>query len=439
MQDVLTNYEREISYSNVDPTLSFKLGKSSDVIKERRSMKIAVEQGAAKYEQNDTIRFKIGGDFIDSESLYFTCEYKQSVVNGGSANTSGGPASTDTCRPPNGIAGLIQEVRIRSGTGVELETIRHQNLLHHVLINYSHTPNHMNTIHQMAGGGAKTMNDSTGEVDHVATRPMGAAANAKETFSFHIVSGLLNCGKLLPVSMLRGLVIELVLDTNANVLCAAAGQTPTYTITNPKICYDNIVVSESYRKSLLMFVAQNQYIPIGFTSYAHQQNQHNSQSQTLQFDRSVSRLKDVISVFRTASRVNDADIDSLETYARLKNAGGNWRYMIGSQSYPVSGVEHPAEAYREALKVFGRHKNCECGNVSFAQFKNGLGIIATDLEKSIGVFGSGEKTSANPSLSLVLNGVFETTPEGTDALVCDHFMHHECLLKISNGYVERLI
>ena len=109
MQDVLTNYEREISYSNVDPTLSFKLGKSSDVIKERRSMKIAVEQGAAKYEQNDTIRFKIGGDFIDSESLYFTCEYKQSVLNGGSADTSGGPASTDTCRPPNGIAGLIQE------------------------------------------------------------------------------------------------------------------------------------------------------------------------------------------------------------------------------------------------------------------------------------------------------------------------------------------
>ena len=238
--------------------------------------------------------------------------------------------------------------------------------------------------------------------------------------------------------MLRGLVIELVLDTNANVLCAASGATPTYEITNPKICYDNIVVSESYRKSLLMFVAQNQYIPIGFTSYAHQQNQHNSQSQTLQFDRSVSRLKDVISVFRTASRVNDADIDSLETYAQLKNAGGNWRYMIGSQSYPVSGVEHPAEAYREALKVFGRHKNCECGNVSFAQFKNGLGIIATDLEKSIGVFGSGEKTAANPSLSLVLNSVFTTSPASTN-LVCDHFMHHECLLKISNGYVERLI
>ena len=440
MQDVLTNYEREISYSNVDPTLSFKLGKSSDVIKERRSMKIAVEQGAAKYEQNDTIRFKIGGDFIDSESLYFTCEYEQSVINGGSADVTGGVASDGKCRPPNGIAGLIQEVRIRSGTGVELETIRHQNLLHHVLINYSHTPNHMNTIHQMAGGGAKTMNDSTGEVDHVATRPMGEAAATKETFSFHIVSGLLNCGKLLPVSMLRGLVIELVLDTNANVLCAANGATPTYEITNPKICYDNIVVSESYRKSLLMFVAQNQYIPIGFTSYAHQQNQHNSDAQTLQFDRSVSRLKDVISVFRAASKVNDADIDSLETYAQLKNAGGNWRYMIGSQSYPVSGVEHPAEAYREALKVFGRHKNCECGNVSFAQFKNGLGIIATDLEKSIGVFGSGEKTAANPSLSLVLNNVFETpaTSAATN-MVCDHFMHHECLLRISNGYVERLI
>ena len=133
------------------------------------------------------------------------------------------------------------------------------------------------------------------------------------------------------------------------------------------------------------------------------------------------------------------NLDSLETYAQLKNAGGNWRYMIGSQSYPVSGVEHPAEAYREALKVFGRHKNCECGNVSFAQFKNGLGIIATDLEKSIGVFGSGEKTSDNPSLSLVLNGVFQTEPSGANALVCDHFMHHECLLKISNGYVERLI
>jgi hypothetical protein len=201
MQDVLTNYEREISYSNVDPTLSFKLGKSSDVIKERRSMKIVVEQGAAAYTENDTIRFKIGGDFIDSESLYFTCEYEQSVLNGAAASagsTAGGPADTSKCRPPNGIAGLIQEVRIRSGTGVELETIRHQNLLHHVPINYSHTPNHMTTLHLMAGGGEKTMNDSTGEVDHVDKRPMGEAAATKETFSFHIVSGLLNCGKLLP-------------------------------------------------------------------------------------------------------------------------------------------------------------------------------------------------------------------------------------------------
>ena len=90
--------------------------------------------------------------------------------------------------------------------------------------------------------------------------------------------------------------------------------------------------------------------------------------------------------------------------------------------------------------MFGRHKNCECGNVSFAQFKNGLGIIATDLEKSIGVFGSGEKTAANPSLSLVLNNVFETPAiNAATNMVCDHFMHHECLLKISNGYVERLI
>jgi hypothetical protein len=88
--------------------------------------------------------------------------------------------------------------------------------------------------------------------------------------------------------------------------------------------------------------------------------------------------------------------------------------------------------------VFGRHKNCECGSVSFAQFKNGLGIITTDLEKSIGVFGSGEKTSANPSLSMVLNSAFTQDPLD-HPLVCDHFMHHECLLKISNGYVEHLI
>ena len=54
------------------------------------------------------------------------------------------------------------------------------------------------------------------------------------------------------------------------------------------------------------------------------------------------------------------------------------------------------------------------------------------------MFGSGEKTAANPSLSLVLNSVFTTSPAATN-LVCDHFMHHECLLKISNGYVERLI
>ena len=409
-----TIFERELSHDVVDPKAMFKMPAESDVVVGRKTVKLAPQDGGGgdiSPDNNTAIRFKIrSGDFIDADSVYCTVKYKQSHTSND---------GTDNALSPNGVNCLIREIRLRSGTGAQIETIREAGLLQSVLMKFSHSKTHNDTVHTIAGGG----NTKANRMGH-------GAANTYEELAFHLPSSFLNtCGKFVDTNAMKGLIIEIELYSNAIALEGnGTVVNPTYNLSNPQIVYDEVMVSPAYKKSYLMHMARNGSINIPYSTYTHSKSASNS---SVRISRSVSRLKDIITVARLNSNLVAGE-DSLGTFGTLSDAG-TWSYQIGSDNLPVGSCQTNAQTYREALKVFGRQKDAYCGSVTLAEFKVGSGIIAVDCELSPGTPFSGTKTSNQPDIILNNNSLFDANPTTLDS-----WLHHERIMKLGNGVVEIL-
>ena len=431
-----TQMENELNYDKVEPELSYKLAPSSDAVLHRRSMTLAPSSGGGTITggSSTAIRFKIrSGDFIDPQSIYMTCDYQQSKVN---------DDATNRAEPPNGGGCLIKELRIRSGTGSQIETIREAGLLNNILQNYSMSKTHIETAHTNSGGGLgyRVSPDSGATVDATSSLTneainylfvndrMGAVADTDEKITFHLPSGFLHsCGKYLDTGALKGLVIEIELYANATVFnVSGTGSGATYQISNPEIHYDELKVSGAYMKAYQSALVNG--LNVAYNTYTHSSSQGGD---SVRISRSVSRLKDIISCVRLTNDTADETKDSLDTFKAFPNTA-RYNYQIGSESFPVSQVKSTTQAYMEALKVFARNKDSYCGNITRTQFATNKAIVCVDCELNQGGAFSGIKTTQNPDILLLSNNVSDSND------LVDTFLHHERVLRFTNGSVEVL-
>lgn len=166
--DVPTQLERKLQTSGITPELVFQLPPDSTTVVSRKTVKLSPSSGGGDEIHGDgasTLRWKIrGGDFIDTESMYCSVKYKQNGANHGAVHY---------IEPPNGCECLIKELRLRSGAGgAAIETIVDSGLLSSILIDYSHSKSHIQTIHTIAGGGRGIhKNLENGKYDPTATLP----------------------------------------------------------------------------------------------------------------------------------------------------------------------------------------------------------------------------------------------------------------------------
>ena len=406
-----TQLENELNYNKVDAELHYKLPSTSDNVLQRRSMAIAPSSGGGSYVAGDStaIRFKLrSGDFIDPQSIFMTCDYLQSVQ------------TTNAVVPVNGIGCLIRELRIRSGTGSMIETIREAGLLNNILQNYSMSKTHLETVHSIAGGGSGNDEKMGGLAD--SSTPPVVETNK---LCFHLPSGFLHsCGKYLDTGALKGLVIEL--EFYPSNVAFKSNTAVSYTISNPQIHYDELKVSGAYMKAYQQALVNG--MNISYSTYTHSSS---SGGDSVRISRSVSRLKDVISIVRTTADVNNLAKNSIGDSKAYTDAV-RWNYQIGSESYPVSQVQSSSQAYREALKVFARAKDAYCGNITKKQFLADKAIVSVDCELSQGGAFSGVKTTQNPDILLISSNLMASTD------TCDTWLHHERVLRFTNGAVEVL-
>jgi hypothetical protein len=441
MENIPTMFERQLNSDVVDSHAVYKMPAESDVVTHRAAMQIAPIEGGATFEQNQTIRFRIrSGDFIDPGSVMFAMQYKQTTING--------VASAHHVRPANGLSCLFSRLTIYSSTGTVIEDINEHALLSSVMQMHSHTTNHERTIHTCAGGYAPRSQTSSSDLTSIDTRlhrSMGEVADTNNRFVFHLLSGFLNsCPRYLDTNGLKGLVIELTLAPNTTVQqgvhhggdTAAAGSALLgYTVSDPLLLYDELTMSQAYKKEYLSKIARDGSVEIPFQTFVHQAETHSSDTQYLHFSKAVSRLKDITFVPRAVSNLV-ANKDSLETYATIKE-DGTWNVMIGSKSYPVHPCKGAAQTYRQMLKVFARDKDCYAGNTDLAQFRTGAGILCVDFEQSQGTPFAGVKTNGQPDITLQLNKIFDTNAEGNIRI--DAFLTCDRILRVGNGTAEVLM
>ena len=175
MENIPTQFERQLNSSVVDAHAVYKLPSESDVVTHRASMQIAPIEGGSDFQQNQVIRFRIrSGDFIDPSTVQLAMEYQQSTANGA--------AGADFARPANGMGCLFSRLTIYSGTGTVIEDIQEHNLLTSVMQLHSHTSNHERTVHMVSGGYAREVkaSETNNAANDARGRRMGQTANTKE-------------------------------------------------------------------------------------------------------------------------------------------------------------------------------------------------------------------------------------------------------------------
>ena len=83
MENIPTQFERQLNSSVVDAHAVYKLPSESDVVTHPASMQIAPIEGGSDFQQNQVIRFRIrSGDFIDPSTVQLAMEYQQTTANG---------------------------------------------------------------------------------------------------------------------------------------------------------------------------------------------------------------------------------------------------------------------------------------------------------------------------------------------------------------------
>ena len=413
---ILTNMETNLNYEKVEPELYYRLSPTSDDILTRRNVSVAPSSGGGTLNGGDStaIRFKLrSGDFIDAQSVYMTLDYQQSAVNNDAANRA---------EPANGAGCIFKEIRILSGTGVVIERIRRCDLLQNVLQNFSLSKSNVETVLRIAGGGSGF--NATSNVND----RMGNVADTDNKVAFHLPSGFLHsCGKFLDCGALKSLVIELELNDNTTFLKGVGSvNSPTFQISNPQLHYDEIRVSGEYLRAYQMSLVNG--LNIGYSTYTHSSSIGGS---SVRISKSVSRLKDIISVVVPNAQLTKT-ADSIDTYKAQTDAM-RWHYSVGSESYPVSEIQSVAQSYYSTLKVMARNKDSYCGYITYPQFAANKGILAVDCELNQGSAFSGVKTTGNPDILLISSGDVSTSTDTVHS-----FLHHERILRFSNGSVEVL-
>jgi hypothetical protein len=415
--DIPSQLERQLETSGITPNLMYQLPPDSTTVETRKTVKLSPESGGGDDllgGSNSVIRFRVrGGDFIDTESLYCSVNYKQDDEN-------------TTLKPPNGLECLISEIRLRSGTGAAIETITDVGLLSNILINYSHSKTHIQTVHTIGGGG-----------EEYADR-MGKEANKYEQLSFKLPSGFLNTvGKYVDTNLMKGLVIELQLyspdialfSTDADWTGLTVSKTPKYYWSNPELIYDEITVSSGYKKEYLMNLAKNGNIKLAYSTYTASQSPG---SDSIRMSKSVSRLKDIITICRANSQITGNTRfkqDSLGVSTAITD-NSQFTYLIGSHHAPVGGCKGAANIYTETLKTFGRMRDSYAGHVKLSEFKANKGIVSIDLELVPASMWSGMSTINTPEIVLTSQHLFPATSQ------VNSWLHHEMILELGNGTIE---
>ncbi len=320
-----------------------------------------------------TFDLNTGSNYVDPETAMLSFKFQMTCPAQGADRTY-------TWSGNMGAAAVIQEIRIISKNGVELDRVQDTNLLATVWSNYNLSPESKAMV-GMANGYATNAPSSLAATS--LTTPLEVSIPLKYICGFFrpVIQGM-----LIPAGLASGLRIEIALvsDEAIPLVGSAGAQTPTtFNVYDAELLLQTTMLNDS-TASALMAESSSNGLEYTFPSYySTRLNIAAGATFSNQVNKAVSQGVRAFLVLQQATAFAITE-DKLASQAMSNVA--SYQFRVGQQYYPQSVVNRVSQYYTYAQDgMLGLRKVEQQPNqVTYNEYTKpfGKGVIATSLETS---------------------------------------------------------
>lgn len=250
---------------------------------------------------------------------------------------------------PNGSA-VIARTRILCGNTV-MEDIDYSNVINNLLVQSQGSEDYNKALQILAHQDVADQDDTPNLIGKE------IPGDEEVTICIPIFSGLLNCGKFLPLGLFatNSLTIELYLESDASVGVWSADPVNGYHISSVEYIASLIDVKDpNVNEALKMQMMTTGLEFHGQTYSTHINTITAGTGATLNIPERCKSLKGLITVVRPVDAIRGRQYQSLQVKYPHSTGGAdfNWSYRIGSEQFPQKPIGSSAESFCEFQKLY---------------------------------------------------------------------------------------
>ena len=311
-----------------------------------------------------------GTSYVEPQSALLSFELE--LTNNDAANR------TYTWGSGLGGCSLIEEIRIISKNGVEIDRTQSANVLAKTLADYKMSPAGRENLQMLDGYPA-----GVGIVV-----PAGATVTLPITIPMKFLSGFFRPvveGMLIPAGLASGLRLELLLAPAARAFQSNGGVDPSYVVANTELLMQLTDLNDP-TQSALMRESSASGLEYTFPSYFATSVSNAGSSQiTEQIKKAVSQATRVFTVLFDKTDDDPTVITSDGFASMYANRVGAYQYRVGSSYYPMQQIQRSSELWAVAASTFDGLRNIEYqpNQVNYVDFQTGGKLLlGSSLETS---------------------------------------------------------
>jgi hypothetical protein len=384
--------------------LMYEQPKALSLATNRTYTKAYFQRAAYKGDRSTTMicDWNSGTSFVNCANSYLVLEVKTSGTGVTGAGFGSGSA-----------VNLINEIRIKSRSGVELSRIQNVNTWSLFDSVYHRTSQNLNTVGILEGFNK----DRDPTLGTFITDAQGEGTIEKFVIPISCLSTYFRPldGQLMPPQLASGLRVELSLEDYRTALTQVLDVLGTvvtgYEITNCYFQLDQVDLTDETQRSINMDSAKDglewSYDRV-YTTLS--QLPVNQTSASVQVRKAVSQA--AIAYSLVVSQADKIDLTKDSLVAKEYNTE-TFQYRLGSLYFPFQRIENGADGRESCMIAYEtfdklRHQFHET-SVTPSDFKTKFGIMAASLERDQSLQFSG--LAVNNSRTLELDCTFETVTE----------------------------
>jgi hypothetical protein len=440
-------------------SLNFKLGNSSNYVIDRKSV-AWYPTGGSEYNPRATrvLKFNITSSNAWLDPSTVMVQFKLTNTEAANALRFLNPLA----------ANFFRRLRIIVG-GVTVEDMSYYNRWYNMIHNLLPVERRMNDFATQFG-----LNDQHNQKDNpidgigfdVADTPPDIAGGEYKTVCFPLFCGLFNQTKMLPLSFMNGITVELeVVNSFTDAIAYGSESSQVWTITEPRLLADVVVLDSQVHNDYADHLRSGKTLPIAFSSFVNQvQSVGNTADPVISLSRSFTRLKSVfVSFYKPVTTVTAAGTDAslvitptnvvdnflginevnffyhpnfiypgpiLNEYNAITdlNEEGYYKYtskndnvslqlQIGSKLIPEQEIVGATQAYYHLRKALSSHTpdSPYSININDAQYRSHKFIACFDCEKVSGTAYSGINCKNSDLITIKCKNLVHKICLGRDA------------------------